>query len=413
MKKSNKEVNQDLKQSVKPGSKNLGAVLGAAFIMATSAIGPGFLTQTAQFTSEFAASFAFVILLSIILDIGAQLNVWRVIGVSGLRGQDIANKVIPGLGYFVALIVALGGLAFNIGNIGGSALGLNVLFGMDVRLAAIISGIMGILIFLSKDAGSAIDKFVKILGVLMIVIVGYVAVVTKPPVGEALYRSVAPQNVKSLIFPTITLLGGTVGGYITFAGGHRLIDAGITGEENIGEITKGAVSGIAIASLMRILLFLAVLGVVSKGLKLDPQNPAASAFQQGAGMIGYKFFGVVLWAASITSVVGSAYTSVSFIKTLHPFIAKNEKYIIIAFIFISTVVMAVIGKPVKLLILAGALNGLILPITVGTIIWASKRKDIVGEYKHPKWLFIFGLIIVLIAGYAGVVSLQSMSMLAG
>ena len=35
-----------------------------------------------------------------------------------MRGQDIANKVLPGLGYFIAFMVALGGLAFNIGNVG-------------------------------------------------------------------------------------------------------------------------------------------------------------------------------------------------------------------------------------------------------------------------------------------------------
>ncbi|WZL72223.1 divalent metal cation transporter [Clostridiaceae bacterium 35-E11] len=391
--------------------KNLGALLGAAFIMATSAIGPGFLTQTATFTAEFAASFAFVILVSIILDIGAQVNVWRIIGVSGMRGQDIANKVVPGLGYFVAVLVALGGLAFNIGNVGGAALGLNVLFGMNVKLAAVVCGIIGVIIFLSKDAGPAIDKFVKILGGLMILIVAYVAVVTKPPVGEAIYRSVVPENFKTLIFPTITLLGGTVGGYITFAGGHRLIDAGITGEENLGEITKGSVMGIIIASVMRVFLFLAVLGVVSRGLALDPSNPAASAFQHGAGMIGYKFFGIVLWAAGITSVIGAAYTSVSFLKTLHPTIEKNEKYFIIAFIVASTFIMAWLGKPAKLLILAGSLNGLILPVTIGTILLASKRKDIVGDYKHPTWLLVFGVLIVLVAGYAGVNALKSMTML--
>ena len=63
---------------------------------------------------------------------------------------------------------------------------------------------------------------------------------------------------------------------------------------------------------MRVLVFLAVLGVVSKGIALDPSNPAASAFKSAAGLLGYKFFGVVLLAASITSVVGAAYTSVSF-----------------------------------------------------------------------------------------------------
>lgn len=391
--------------------RNLGSIVGAAFIMATSAIGPGFLTQTAVFTEQFKANFAFVILISIILDIGAQLNVWRIIGVSGMRGQDIANKVVPGLGYFVAIIVALGGLAFNIGNIGGAALGLNVLTGMDIKIGALISCIIGIIIFLSKDAGSLVDRFTKILGVLMIGIVVYVAFVTNPPVGDALAKSVYPENAPVLIFPIITLLGGTVGGYITFAGGHRLIDAGITGKENLKEITKGSVMGIVIASIMRVFLFLAILGVVSKGLALDASNPAASAFKHGAGMIGYKFFGIVLWCAGITSVIGAAYTSVSFLKTLHPTIKKNEKYFTIGFIVISTAILTIIGKPAKLLVLAGSLNGLILPITIGVILLASTKKEIVGDYKHPKWLLIFGVIIVILASYAGIKSLQNMQFL--
>ena len=72
-----------------------GALMGAAFLMATSAIGPGFLTQTSQFTSTYGASFGFVILFSIILAAIAQMNIWRVLCVTGLRGQEVANKVLP------------------------------------------------------------------------------------------------------------------------------------------------------------------------------------------------------------------------------------------------------------------------------------------------------------------------------
>ncbi|HEX9108611.1 MAG TPA: hypothetical protein VF832_15310, partial [Longimicrobiales bacterium] len=61
-----------------PARARRSALLGAAFLMATSAIGPGFLTQTAVFTAQLAASFGFVILASIVLDIGAQLNIWRI-----------------------------------------------------------------------------------------------------------------------------------------------------------------------------------------------------------------------------------------------------------------------------------------------------------------------------------------------
>ena len=99
--------------------KSASALIGAAFLMATSAIGPGFLTQTGKFTDSLHGSFGFVILISVILAAIVQLNVWRVLCVSGMRGQDVANKVLPGLGYVIAFLVVAGGLVFNIGNVGG------------------------------------------------------------------------------------------------------------------------------------------------------------------------------------------------------------------------------------------------------------------------------------------------------
>ncbi|TAF48621.1 MAG: divalent metal cation transporter, partial [Sphingobacteriia bacterium] len=99
------------------------ALTGAAFLMATSAIGPGFLTQTTVFTQSLQASFGFVILVSIVLDLGAQLNIWRIIALHEKKVPEIANGVLPGAGTALAILVALGGLAFNIGNMGGCGLG--------------------------------------------------------------------------------------------------------------------------------------------------------------------------------------------------------------------------------------------------------------------------------------------------
>src|SRR5882724_10962193 len=104
-----------------------GPLMGAAFLMATSAIGPGFITQTTKFTEQLKGSFGFVILISVLLDIGAQLNIWRLVTVGRLYAQDLANKVLPGAGYFLTGLILLGGLAFNIGNIAGAGLGLQVL----------------------------------------------------------------------------------------------------------------------------------------------------------------------------------------------------------------------------------------------------------------------------------------------
>ncbi|MFV9511612.1 NRAMP family divalent metal transporter [Tepidibacillus sp. LV47] len=390
--------------------RNLSVVIGAIFIMATSAIGPGFLTQTTVFTEKFLANFAFAILASIIIDIGAQVNIWRIIAVSRKRGQDIANSVFPGLGSLIAMLIVIGGLAFNIGNVAGAGLGLNVILGVSPTAGAIISAIFAVIVFSFKEAGKVMDKIAQILGAVMILMVGYVMISSHPPVGDALVKSILPDDYSVLFLPMITLIGGTVGGYITFAGGHRLLDAGITGEENLPYVNKASTYGILVTGLMRVFLFLAVLGVVAAGNKLDPSNPPASVFQIALGDMGYKFFGIVLWSAAITSVIGAAYTSVSFLRSFHTFFEKYNNYIIMAFIIFSTLVFALVGKPVKILVIVGSLNGLILPLTLGSILLASRNKKIVGEtYRHPTWMIVFGIVAVLVTTYAGWVSLQGIA----
>jgi Mn2+/Fe2+ NRAMP family transporter len=365
--------------------------------MATSAIGPGFLTQTTIFTQQLMASFGFVILISILLDICAQLNTWRILSVSEMRAQDLLNQLLPGLGYFIAALIVLGGLAFNIGNIAGCGLGLNVLIGINITEAAIISCFIALLIFWMKEAGKALDLFAKILGLIMILLTLYIAVSSHPPLAEALKRSVLPQ--KTSMTAIITLVGGTVGGYITFAGAHRLLDAGIKGEENLKEVDRSAISGIIITGTMRIILFLAALGVIAGGAMLDTSNPPASVFKISAGEIGYRFFGVVMWSASITSVVGASYTSVSFLKTFHPFIEKNQRWIISFFIVLSTFLFVAIGKPVQLLIAAGAVNGVILPVALACMLVASRQSVLMHHYKHPLWMQIAGWLVVVIMSW--------------
>lgn len=390
-----------------PGSikiKKNSALAGAAFLMATSAIGPGFLTQTSLFTGQLLASFGFVILISILLDIGAQLNIWRVIAVSETRAQDIANKLFPGLGFFLASLIAFGGLVFNIGNISGTGLGINVLTGLDVKSSSIISGIVALAVFWMGDAGRFMDMFVKVLGILMIALTFYVVFSSNPPISEALYRTVWPQKIDAM--KIVTLVGGTVGGYISFAGAHRLLDAEIKGSQQLKMITHSSVRGIIITSVMRYILFLAALGVVMQGVRLDISNPAATVFQSAAGEAGYKFFGLVMWSASITSVIGASFTSVSFWKTLMPSIKQNERIIISLFIVLSVALFLLIGKPVSLLVWAGAINGLILPVALAVILVAAQRTSIIKDYKHPLILLIVGWFVVIVMTWLGIVTIQ-------
>ena len=385
--------------------------MGAAFLMATSAIGPGFLNNTSLFTKELLTNFGFVILISILLDLGAQLNNWKIITVSEMRAQDLSNKFLPGLGYVLAFLVAFGGLAFNIGNIAGCGLGLEVLTGMNTKWGAVVSGVIALIIFWSKQTGKAMDTFVKIAGVAMIVFTLYVMISSNPPYIKAFQHTAWPEKID--IKMIVALVGGTVGGYISFAGAHRLLDANIKGIEARQQVNRSAVAGIIITSFMRYILFLAALGVVWNGFLLDEKNPAASVFENAAGSLGYRFFGLVMWTAAITSVIGASFTSVSFWKTFSPALQRNEKLLITCFIILSTIIFTVLNEaPSYILVTAGALNGIILPVALSIMLVAVTKKRIFPGYNHPIWLQVIGwLVVAAMSWMGGVVIAESVAKL--
>lgn len=389
--------------------KGRGPLLGAAFLMATSAIGPGFLNNTSLFTEKLLTSFGFVILISVIIDIGAQFNIWRIITVSGMRAQDLSNRVLPGLGYLLSLLVAFGGLAFNTGNMAGCGLGLEVLTGMDPRWGAVISCVIALFIFHSREAGRAIDWFVKILGFAMIGLTVYVMAASDPPYGKALLHTFRPE--KTDLNMILALVGGTVGGYISFAGAHRLLDANIRGTGAIPLVNKSSVTGIILTSAMRYILFLASLGVVWAGVTLSSHNPAATVFQSAAGKIGYLIFGIVLWCASITSVIGVSFTSVSFWKTFSPWLEKNQRWLTTGFIVFSTAIFILLRQPPgAILVWAGILNGLILPVSLTIMLLAVTRPSAFSFYKHPLWMQLSGwLVVALLLWMSGKTLLPALS----
>lgn len=389
-----------------PARRGRGVLLGAMFLMATSAVGPGFITQTTEFTVTMGAAFAFAILVSIVVDIAVQLNLWRVIGVAGQRAPALANKVLPGAGYVLAALIVFGGLVFNIGNIGGTALGLDALAGIDTRIGGAVSALIAIAIFLSKRAGMAMDRIIVVLGVLMIALTLYVALSSSPPVGEALRGAVAPGVLGENEFTAIvTIIGGTVGGYITYAGAHRLIDAGVTGRENVRAISRASVTGIIVTGVVRILLFLAVLGVVSGGAAIaDASNPPAAAFQHAAGEVGLRLFGMIMWAAAISSVIGASYTSATFITGFSERLQRRSTWVVAAFIAVSAAAFLLLGKaPDTLLVMAGAVNGLILPVGLALMLWVGWRRsaDLLHGYRYPRWLLALGAAVWVLTMYMG------------
>lgn len=380
------------------------SLIAAIFMMATSAIGPGFLTQTTTFTATLGAAFAFGILASILIDFVVQLNVWRIVTLTRMRAAELANTAIPGSGYLLTVLVVFGGLVFSLGNIAGAGLGLNALTGLDPKWGGAFSALVAIAIFSSHRAGIAMDRIMMVLGTLKVGLIVFAAFATHPPLGEALRQAVWPDFID---FASITtIVGGTVGGYITYAGAHRLLDRGVVGVKNIEVVSKAALTGILVTGIARYVLFLAVLGVVASGVVIDVSgqgaNPAAQAFKAAAGDIGMMAFGLVLWAAGISSVIGASYTSMSFITVFSTRIDERVRNLsTVVFILIALVLYMMLGKPpAALLVFAGGFNGLILPLGLSIFMYVGwRRADLMEGYHYPRWLLVLGVVTCLLSWF--------------
>ena len=59
---------------------------------------------------------------------------------------------------------------------------------------------------------------------------------TTVPVSAAVKHTFQPTDIN--FYSIVTIVGGTVGGYISFAGGHRLLEGGIRGQKGLKYVMK-------------------------------------------------------------------------------------------------------------------------------------------------------------------------------
>ncbi len=379
------------------------AAIGAAFLLAAAAAGPSLMIQLPRFGAQIGLPFLYAILFVTLADIAAKANIWAIVGASGLTGAEIADRVKKGLGAVLSAIVAFGGLAFNVGNIGGTALGLNALFGLPERIGALIGAAAGVLVLCLRGAKRAVDLLSVLLSGIIVGSMLAIAIRSHAPVLDAIAAVPSWDTLPSVFVPLITLLGLACGGYIPFSGAHRLLESG-GGSPLV--FRRAAVLGASVSGLIRILLFFGVMGVCFAGKTwmqdraasiLASDNPMAQTFALAAGIRGRRLFGVALFASGLGCVIGAAYTSVSFLKTLHPYVRTHERAFMLGHIVCSALILLIFGNAARFALLAGAINGVVLPLSLGCILLVAHRRDVVGSYRHPPLLTAAGWLIVLLS----------------
>ncbi len=220
-----------------------------------------------------------------------------------------------------------------------------------------------------------------------------------------------PLETVYLVSPLLTLLGGSCGGYIAFAGAHRLLDAGVTGADVLTGTRRSVLLGTLLSGGVRILLFLTTLSVCAGGTftaedLVHSASPVLKVFSAIMGDPGRWLFGAVLTCTGLTTSMGASYTSVSFLKIFHPVVQRFERLCTVCFALIAAGVAYLWGTPTDLMLLAGLLNGAVLPVMLAITLLAEQKPAIAGEdfHMHPL-LRLAGIPVTLVASFACVLKL--------
>lgn len=353
-----------------------GAVLAAAFL------GPGTVTTAARAGAAhgygllWALGFATLACL-VLQEASARLTILseRTLG-EALRGR-FTGRTGDAVAVLVGGSVILGCAAYEAGNILGGVAGLELLCDLPRWLLTILSS--GVAAFLLLAAGTrgvvaALTVLVAVMGIGFAV----TATLLDPPPGELLRGLLVPTLPPGAGLLALGLVGTTVVPYNLFLG------SGLARGQRLSE----ARFGLAVAIVAGGLISMAVL-VVGAAVVGELDFPAlAAVLAERLGPWARGLFAVGLFAAGFTSAMTAPWAAA---MTARGFLAHGPsdprwredgwrfRAVWGAVLAVGTGFGIAEARPIPVIVLAQAANGLVLPI-VAVFLWLTLNdRRLVGE----------------------------------
>lgn len=393
--------------------KEILKALGPGMVITASFIGPGTVTTMTRAGAGFGYSLLWAVLFSIIATIILQEMIIRLALVTrrGL-GEAIYDLFNNTLGKFLVvwismLAVAIGCAAYMSGDLLGTSLGLGYLLGIPTN---ILAPIVGVIILTIGILGSykVVEKIM--LGLMVIMGVTFITTMflVKPDWSEVFGGAVIPSIPDGSIIMVIALIGTTVVPYNFFLHAtavHErfdgLRDLALARWDTIISITIGGIISAAI---------LISAGALIYGQEVDNVVALAGPLVPILGDVWAPIFiSIGLFAAGFSSALaspmGAAATVSSFFKWEGGM--KNTKFkMIFGLVILIGVITSAIGfEPLEVILLAQALNGVILPLIAILIYIIVNKKGLMGKHKNGPILNIVGFLVVAVVSFLGIYSM--------
>lgn len=391
-------------------------VVGPGAVITASFIGPGTVTTATKAGASFGYAILWAVVFSIITTIILQEMSAR-IGIIANKdlGRAIAEQFKQPLLKFasvwlIAIAIAVGCAAYISGDLIGTSMGVSTLFDIPPHY---VSPVIGLIILALGLSGSykVIEKVMIFLIVIMSATFLTTMFVVKPNWSSVFQGALLPSIPDGSILLIIALIGTTVVPYNFFIH-STMAQERWHSPTNLKDARLDTVVSITIGGLITAAILITagatligseVKSIADLSIQLEPLFGAWAKVFVSVGIFAAGF------SSALASPLGAAVTLSSIFGWQGGMKNKKFKLVFVGIIIIGIVTSATGFEPIQILLLAQALNGIILPVVAIYLLIIMNNKKLLGDYAN-KWINnLIGIIIVAICVFLGGYSLISLA----
>ena len=336
-----------------------------------------------------------------------------------VTGQGLADLIREQFGVRLTALVMLALLIANSGVIISQFVGVaqaSELFGISRYITVpIVSALVWWVIVKGTQ-----ERVEQIFLVVSLVFVCYVvsALLSDPDWGEIGSEFVSPsfQWDKGYIFTVMALIGTTITPFMQFFVQSSAVEKGMD-DEDLTIARADVIVGTTFALMIAAFIVICTAATLNKqGITdIDSAATAAEALAPVAGQYAKYLFAFGLFGASMLAMgvlpLATAYSvseALGFEKGLSRSFREAPIFlgIFTALILIGAIVALIPGIPqIQLLLVTQALNGLLLPFILVSVVRLSSNPEIMGEYANSFLFKCFAWLITIVVSILSILLL--------
>lgn len=386
--------------------------MGPGAIITASFIGPGTITTATRAGAGFGFAILWAIVFSIIATIvlqemSARLGIVSKKGLGEAIHDQFKQPILKFASIWIVIIaISVGCAAYISGDLMGTSLGVSTITNIP---ANVVSPFIGIAILFLGLSGSykLIEKMMIFMVIVMSATFITTMIVVKPDIGAVFAGAFIPSIPTGSIIMIIALVGTTVVPYNFFIH-SSMVQERWTEVSDLKEARWDTIISICIGGLITAAVLITAASTML-GMEVTSVADLSVQLEPLFGTWAKVFIAIGIFAAGFSSAIasplGAAVAISSVLKWEGGMKNKKFKMIFSGVIIIGIITSAIGFSPLDVLLVAQALNGILLPIVAIYLFIIMNNKKLLGDQRNTVFMNIIGAAVILVAIFLGGYSL--------